>query len=88
MAEVHDLLGTESSSTPLWAGIIEEDAASESDQLEVTIPAFDPDQTWGPCPWMPRGATLPSKGDACVVGMAESDEPGTPDIWIIAWWPS
>lgn len=55
--------------------------------VEVTIPAFNADLTWDPAPWMPRGEDLPAKGDRCLVAFAETDDPGEPEVWVVAWWP-
>lgn len=76
----------------MFAGTIAQDASSLSDPVEVTLEAFDPDQSWGPAPWMPRvdaagEPDLPNQGDRCIVALAETDDPGTPEVWIIAWWP-
>lgn len=35
------------------------------------------------CPWMPRGETLPAKGDAALVVESDAGE-----LWVIAWWPA
>lgn len=51
-------------------------------KLYVTIPNFDPKLRFGPCRWMPRGATLPTRGDQALV---EFDDNG--EAWVVAWWP-
>jgi hypothetical protein len=90
---VADLLrDRKSSGSLLYEGIIDEDADTVSDMVRVRVLAFDKQLTWGPAPWMPRvdeagDAMLPSRGDRCVVGLADTDDPGTPEIWILAWWP-
>ena len=33
--------------------------------------------------WMPRGATLPTVGDLCLVALDDEGDP-----WVTAWWPS
>lgn len=82
------------SSTPvLYEGIIREDANSVLDQLEVIIPAFSRQLSHGPCPWTPRiddagNPAYPSAGDRCIVAFAETTVPGTPEPWIVSWWPS
>lgn len=70
----------------VFAGIIASEPTDLGDLIEVIIPAFDTEKTWGPAPWMPRGDSMPAEGDRCVVAMAETDDEGTPDIWVIAWW--
>jgi hypothetical protein len=52
-------------------------------QVYVVLPEFDTTQKWGPCPWMPRGATLPAVGDKCLVIFDNTDA-----AWVVAWWPS
>jgi hypothetical protein len=72
-----------------FEGRVEEDAVDEDSMVLVSIGAFANDQTWGPCPWMPRGSgLLPTKGDRCLIVLATTEDPGTPEIWIAAWWPS
>ena len=87
---IADLMRTASSPVGLFEAIIAEDAASATDEVEVLIPAFDSDLAWGPAPWMPRSVApnFPSQGDRCVVGLAETEQAGTPEVWILAWWPS
>lgn len=71
----------------VFEGVVDDDASSLSDEVRVIIPAHDYDQPFGPAPWMPRGDLLPAKGDRCVVALAETDDPGEPEVWILAWWP-
>jgi hypothetical protein len=90
---IADLHNRESSPSGLYEAIIVGNPASVTDEIEVTIPAFDPQLKWGPMPWPSRvddaGATVyPSDGDRCVVVLAETDEPGTPEPWCVGWWPS
>jgi hypothetical protein len=82
---------TESVST--YAAEFNEDASSVEDRLDVIVPVFHTEKTWGPCRWMPRvddagDTVLPMKGDSCVVAFAESEDPGMPEVWVVAWWPS
>ena len=72
----------------LYDGIIAEDAPDENTKIEVIVSAFDKELVWGPAPWMPRGGVLPIEGDRCIIGLATTEDPGTPSIWIVAWWPS
>jgi hypothetical protein len=88
-----DLKNPVSSQTVLYHGTIAEDASSVDDLVEVTIPAFDRNQKWGPASFMPRvdddgDTVLPSKGDPCCVGLAETEEPGAHSVWIISWRPA
>lgn len=76
----------------LLSGHFAEDAANVNQQLHVILPAYSGEQLWGPAPWMTRvdnsgNPVLPNKGDQCVVVLADGDDEGTPDIWIVAWWP-
>lgn len=72
----HDVIGPH-------LGVIAVDAANLSDPLPVILPDFDADITWGPCRWQSRdAATLPNKGDTCLVIFDNRREP-----WIVAWWP-
>lgn len=67
-----------------WRAIIATNAVQITDPVMVTIPAFDENLRWGPCPWMPRGnsITFPTRGDAALVMF---DNERTP--WIISWVP-
>lgn len=87
MSNVADLWNTTSSRNTLFEGIIARDVASLSDLADVIIEAYDPDRIFASAPWMPRGVTLPSEGDRCIVALGETDVPGTPEPWIVAWWP-
>jgi hypothetical protein len=97
MAKPRDLLsggsGPTDSGGALFAGHFDEDADSLDSTLLVTIDSFDPDVTWGPAHWMPRvddggAVVLPRKNDKCVVALAESEIPGTAEVWIVAWAPA
>lgn len=75
----------------LYEGIIAEDIPDVNTPVTVIIPAFHLEREWGPAPWMPRvddtgTVVYPATGDRCVVALAESVEPGTPEVWIVAWW--
>jgi hypothetical protein len=60
-----------------------EDVYAFSEGVMVSIYIFDGgEMPFGPCPWMPRGRDLPSKGDTALVIMDEEEE-----AWVIAWWP-
>lgn len=87
-----ELLRREAPAFRIYEGEIATDANDVSDLVEVTIEAFDRNLLWGPAPWMPRvddlGNTMyPAEGDRCVVALAETVDPGTPEVWIIGWWP-
>lgn len=60
--------------------------ASSTDLAEVIVPAFDPEQVYAEAPWPARGTDLPAEGDRCVLVMADTDIPGTPEPWIVSWW--
>ena len=54
--------------------------ADEATDIYVTIGAAT--QQTGPCLWMPRGATFPTRGDPCYVQKAMLGQ------WIVVWWRS
>jgi hypothetical protein len=87
VSNVSKLFNDESSQNAVFDGIIMRDVEGVSDLAPVVVPAFDPSLEFCRAPWMPRGDTLPAEGDRCVVVLAETDEPGTPEPWIVAWWP-
>lgn len=87
-----DLLPPHDRQLRLAEGVIVTSASSVDQLVKVRVPAFDRDQPYGPMPWPYRaddaGLTLfPSEGDRCVVGFAETEHPGTPEPWILNWWP-
>jgi hypothetical protein len=57
-------------------------AADADRRVMVTIPTFHPDQTFGPCPYMPRGSALPTVDAKCLVWL---DETGVQQPWVVAW---
>jgi len=63
------------------SAVIAEDATLGV-EIHVTIPSFDRNQLFGPAKWMPRGASIPAKGDAALVIFDEGGDP-----WIAVWWP-
>lgn len=69
----------------IYGGTIGETAQHLSDEVHVIIPAIDAHAKHGTCKWMPRatadGVQFPHKGDPCIVGITEDDDP-----WIIGWW--
>ena len=90
MANWGDLIEQNGGSRPeLYEAIINDDAPDEGTMIEVIIPAFDAEKTWGPMPWMPREpGVMPVEGDRCLVGLGTTPNPGEPKLWIVAWWPS
>jgi hypothetical protein len=56
--------------------------ADPADGVYVLLDSLSDKHLVGPCRWMPRGATLPSKGDDALVCVTEDGEP-----WMVAWWP-
>jgi len=86
------LLRDHETASGLFEGEIAGDATGPADKVPVTLQAFDRNQRFGPAPFAPMvdaiGAVLlPNRGDRCVVALAETDEPGEPEVWIIGWWP-
>jgi hypothetical protein len=91
MSDWVDLLRPEPGTPRIYEGEIATAVSDVDEEVMVIIPAFHRERTWGPAPWMPRvndaGATVyPAEGDRCCVVLAESIEPGTPEIWILGWW--
>lgn len=95
-ADILDDAGGPARQPRIFEGRIAQDATELNEFLYATIPAFDDEQEWGPAPWEPRfrilpnGALdviLPEKNDRCVVALAESPDPGEPEIWILQYWP-
>jgi hypothetical protein len=69
--------------TGAWAGVIASNPGDVGEQLDVTIPAVDPQLKFGPCRWQSRDATsLPVKGDECLVVFDNNQSP-----WVAIWWP-
>ena len=87
------ILRSQQNGPRLFAGTINEDASGLTDPVSVIIDAFSKEADWGPAPWMPRAVNggadplVPNKGDRCVVALAETEDPGAPEVWIVAWWP-
>lgn len=88
MARISDLLNPNpADAVPyVYEAVFARNIGSSSEMAEVVIPAFDPDQMWGPMPWPPRGDALPQAGARCIVALAETDHPGTAEPWIVGWW--
>lgn len=86
------LFHEESSPSTLYEGKIVTSADSVYDEVEVTLEAFSNDAPFS-APWMPRiddegFPVLPTVGDRCIAAYGESDHPGTPLLWVVAWWPT
>lgn len=86
-SNIANLLNKTSSRSVLFDGIIASDVTSPSDLVDVIVPAFHPVRVFASAPWMPRGDVYPVEGNRCIVGLGESDIPGTPEPWVLAWWP-
>jgi hypothetical protein len=91
MSAWSDLLRQDTSTPRIYEAIVAEDVSDVDDEISVIVPAFHPEREWGPAPWMPRvddsGATVyPAHGDRALIVLAESVEPGAPELWVIAWW--
>lgn len=52
-------------------------------RVMVVIPALHPSYRHGPCPAMPRGTLMPSRGARCLVAFSDEDRP-----WLVAWEPA
>lgn len=75
----------------LYDGQLVADVAALTDLARVVLPSFDRELEWE-APWMPRvnttgGLVLPRTGDRCIAALAETEDPGLPEVWIIGWWP-
>lgn len=97
MGDWRDILRarSEQDEPQVYEGRITEDAPDVQTPVEVVLPAFDPDLKFGPAPWSPRMILeagepvmeMPQRGDRCVVALAETEDPGEPEVWIVEWWP-
>jgi hypothetical protein len=66
----------------LWFGQFAVDVTDYTERAWVILPDFSPNRI-GPCRWQSRdSATLPNRGDECLV---QYDNRGL--AWVIAWWP-
>lgn len=52
------------------------------DGIEVVLPGYDPDHSYGPMPYAPRSDSLPTRGMACLVAISSAS-----DFWCVQWWP-
>jgi hypothetical protein len=65
-----------------WYGYVAQAPTSVSDAVEIIIPDFDSQITWGPCYWVPRDQdTLPQVDDEVLVFFDNRMNP-----WVAAWW--
>lgn len=86
MAGLEELFPAASPDEPagLWAGTILDTASVATDEVRVTLPGADGARhAHGPCPFVPRGAVLPSEGDRCLVAIDDEGDP-----WIVCWTPA
>lgn len=51
-------------------------------RVMVVVPGFDPDRRLGPCPVMPRGTAMPTRGCRALVQLSAEDSP-----WVLGWEP-
>lgn len=67
----------------VYTGMIAEDANDFDDAIDVVVKDYSDKFRHGPCRF-PRcnGATLPLRGDDCLVAFDENDDP-----WIVVWYP-
>lgn len=82
MTSLNELFSVQTSAKPTaFDALIANSPVSDTDDLFVTIPGFDEGANqWGPCPFMPRGDVLPSRGDMALVVFSDSNVP-----WVVAW---
>jgi hypothetical protein len=74
-ARLADLLRHETPKVALLSGEIANAIGRYTDDLYVTVRAFDgSQQQWGPCRWLPFGS-LPQAGDECLVLLDETERP-------------
>lgn len=64
--------------TGLLHGIVVS-APDEQSRIRITLPVFDPEQEFGPIPFMPRAIGAPQPGDLCLVAFNEQGDP-----WVVA----
>lgn len=67
-----------------YKGKIATDAVDEASEVEVIVPDYSDRYRHGPCrfPLCNGPDSYPSRGDVCLVGFDEDDDP-----WIIVWYP-
>lgn len=64
--------------TGLLHGIVVS-SPDEQARIRITLPVFDPEQEFGPIPFMPRAIGAPQPGDLCLVAFNEQGDP-----WVVA----
>lgn len=72
--------------SPVMKALIATSPVSPNDEVEVTIPSYDPNQRWGPCQFEAHiqndgSVRLPVRMDECLVSFDEERE-----VQLIAWW--
>jgi hypothetical protein len=67
MTSLGDWLGGGLETPVAVDAVITRAPTTEDDTVHVALPAFDSEQGYGPCGYMPRGDVKPSVGDPCVV---------------------
>jgi hypothetical protein len=73
MSGLADWLGNSGLEMPVAVdGVISRAPTVSDDTVHVALPAFDAEQGYGPCGYMPRGTVKPSVGDPCVVVFTEA----------------
>lgn len=83
MSSVHEKLRPALPIRSIWHGIVASNPNDLSDRIAVVVPDFDPNYQWEQCRWQSRdGATMPVRGDECLVVLSNRGE-----AWVIAWWP-
>lgn len=92
---IADLLnpGKSQADVVVYEGRIANSVDSTDEMVEVTLDAFDRNLRFGPIPWTPAtrltesglAVVLPSRGDRCAVGFAETAGAGTPELWLLAY---
>lgn len=81
MSSIHEDFPVHDSLEGIWVGTIATNAATINDPVYVVINDFSKTHRWGPCRWITRGATLPTRGLDCLVTFDNDGE-----AVVIAWW--
>jgi hypothetical protein len=81
MSSIHDDFPEPATLDGVWSGVIARSATDANDTVDVTINALGNKHRFGPCRWVTKESTLPTRGKDCLVVFDESDTP-----FVIAWW--
>lgn len=80
--DLDDSILREQAADPVsWEGRFTKDAATEDDELFVTVEGYDGgEHEFGPLVWQPHGATLPDAGDLALIVQSDQGR-----WWVTVW---